>query len=156
MIATFLIAFAALAPGPCDLLDRATVSSILGKPVTDVTAAGPERDPEVGGTLTFCTYRAGSAALIVSQITFASAAAARKATTKDLVDERMEDEVAEFKEVTGVGDRAFWAYTETGAEFVVLKGATVLGVSIGGSLPKPPASYEAALRTAASAAAAKL
>ena len=156
MIATLLIAFAALAPGPCDLLDRATVSSILGKPVTEVTAAGPERDAEVGGTLTFCTYRAGSAALIVSQITFASAAAARKATTKDLVDERLEDEVAEFKEVTGVGDRAFWAYTETGAEFVVLKGATVLGVSIGGSLPKPPASYEAALRTAASAAAAKL
>ena len=156
MIATFLIAVAVVAPGPCDLLDRATVSSILGKPVTDVTAAGPERDADIGGTLSFCTYRAGAAALIVSQITFASAAAARNATTKELVEGRMEDEVTEFKEVTGVGNRAFWAYTETGAEFVVLKGATVLGVSLGGSLPKPPASYEAALRAAASAAAAKL
>jgi len=66
------------------------------------------------------------------------------------------DDVTEFKEVTGIGDRAFWAYTETGAEFVVMKGATVLGVSLGGKLPKPPASYEAALRAAASAAAAKL
>ena len=156
MIVTFLIAFAFLTPGPCDLLDRATVSSILGKPVTDVKATGPERDADIGGTLAFCTYRAGAAALVVSQITFASADVARKSTTKELVDSRMDDDVTEFKEVTGIGDRAFWAYTETGAEFVVLKGAIVLGVSLGGSLPKPPASYEATLRAAASAAAAKL
>lgn len=68
----------------------------------------------------------------------------------------MEDEVTAFKEVSGVGDRAFWATTGTAAQFVIVKGATVLGVSLGGTLPKPPASYEAALRAAASAAAAKL
>jgi hypothetical protein len=68
----------------------------------------------------------------------------------------MENEVTAFKEVPGVGDRAFWASTETGAQFAILKGATVVGVSLGGTLPKPLASYEAALRAAASAAVAKL
>ena len=161
MISTVLLGFAVVAsapraPGPCDLLDKATVSSILGRPVTDVSHTGPARDEDIGGTLSFCTYRAGAAALIVSQITFANAAAAQKATTKELVEGRMEDEVTAFKDVPGVGDRAFWAATETGAEFVILKGATVLGVSLGGKLPRPPASYEAALRAAATAAAAKL
>jgi len=160
MISTILMGIAAFvsapAPGPCDLLDRATVVSILGKPVTDVSPSDPVRDEDVGGTVAYCYYRAGEAALIVSQITFASAAAAQKATTKEVVEGRMEDEVTAFKEVSGVGDRAFWASTETGAQFVIVKGANVVGVALGGSLPKPPASYEAALRAAASAAAAKL
>jgi hypothetical protein len=160
MITTVLL-FAAIvsaqpAPGPCDLLDRAAVASILGKPVTDVSPSEPTRDDDIGGTVVYCYYRAGEAALIVSQITFANAAAAQKATTKEVVEGRMEDEVTAFKEVSGVGDRAFWASTQTGAQFVIVKGATVLGVALGGSLPKPPASYEAALRAAASAAAAKL
>ncbi|HEV8398493.1 MAG TPA: hypothetical protein VGQ18_01520 [Gemmatimonadales bacterium] len=161
MISTLLLGFAVVVStprplGPCDLLDRATVGSILGRPVTDVKSSAPARDEDIGGTLSFCTYRAGAAALIVSQITFANAAAAQKATTKELVEGQMDDEVTAFRDVSGVGDRAFWAATETGAEFVILKGAIVLGVSLGGSLPKPPASYEAALRAAASAAAAKL
>ena len=156
MISTVLVATALAVAGPCDLLDRATASSLLGAPVKDVDASPPTRDEDTGGTVTVCMYRSDAAALIVSQITFASPAAARQATTKELVEGRMEEEVTAFKEVPGVGDRAFWAVTEAGAQFVILKGATVLGVALGGMLPKPPASYEAALRAAASAAVAKL
>lgn len=161
MISNVLMGLAVLAsappaPGPCDLVDRATAVSILGKAPTDVSPSEPTRDEETGGTVVVCYYRAGESALIVSQITFANAAAAQKATTKELVEGRMEDEVTAFKEISGVGDRAFWVTTENGAQFVIVKGATVLGVSLGGTLPKPPASYEAALRAAAIAAAAKL
>ena len=161
MISTMLMGFvtflaAASAPGPCDLLDRATVASLLGKPATEVTPSPPTPDEDTGGTVTVCMYRSDAAALIVSQVTFANAAAAQKATTKELVEGRMDEEVTAFKEVPGLGDRAFWVTTAAGAEFVILKGATVLGVSLGGMLPKPPASYEAALRAAASAAVAKL
>lgn len=155
MISTLLIAFVGVA-GPCDLLDRATATSLLGAPVKNVDASPPTRDEDTGGTVAICMYRSDAAAVIVSQITFGSPAAARQATTKEVVEGRMEEEVTAFKEVPGVGDRAFWAVTEAGAQFVILKGATVVGVALGGMLPKPPASYEAALRAAASAAAAKL
>jgi hypothetical protein len=147
---------AAHVAGPCDLLDPATVSELLGQPLTKGAPSGPEPDEDSGGTLGYCTYRAGSTALIVSQVTFGSAAAARKATTKELVAGRLEDEVIALTEERGLGDKAFWAYTTQGAEYVVLKGPSVLGLALGGRLPKPPASYQAALRAAAAGAIAKL
>jgi hypothetical protein len=94
-------------------------------------------------------------ALIVSQVTYANAAAARKATTKELVAGRLEDGTT-LAEESGVGDKAFWAYTGRAAEYVVLKGSSVLGLGLGGRLPKPPESYHAALRAAAASASAKL
>ena len=57
-----MVASAAHVPGPCDLLDRAAVGELLGQPVTSGAPAGPEPDEDTGGTLSYCTYRAGSAA----------------------------------------------------------------------------------------------
>jgi hypothetical protein len=151
-----LVASAAQKSGPCDLLDRATVVALLGQTSSGGTPAGPERDDETGGTLRYCTYRAGTAAIILSQVTFSSAAEAGKATTQELVTSRMDGEGSKIVEEPGLGDRAFWAYTSEGAQIVVLKGAVVLGVAIGGQLPKPPASYRQALRTATAAALLKL
>lgn len=151
-----LAASAGPVAGPCDLVDRAAATEILGQPVTSGVAAGPEPDEDTGGTLTYCTYRAGSAALIVSRVTFGTAAAARHATTKELVAGRLEDEMKALTEEPGLGDKAFWAYTDTGAEYVVLKGSTVLGLGLGGGLPKPPASYKSTLRAGAASAIAKL
>lgn len=151
-----LLISAAHVAGPCDLLDPATVSELLGQPLTRGVPAGPEPDEDTGGTLSYCTYHAGPTALIVSQVAFESAAAARKATTKELVAGRLEDDLMALKEEPGLGDKAFWAYTPQGAEYVVLKGPSVLGLALGGRLPKPPASYQAALRAAAAKAITRL
>lgn len=68
----------------------------------------------------------------------------------------MEGEGSRIVEEPGLGDKAYWAYTSEGAEIVVLKGAVVLGVAVGGQLPNPPVSYRKALRAATAAALLKL
>lgn len=151
-----LVAPSAEKAGPCELMDRATVIALLGPTSTAGTPAGPERDDDSGGTVRYCTFRAGSAALILSQVTFSSAAEAGKATTKELVTSRMEGDGAKITDEPGLGDRAYWAYTAEGAEFVVLKGSVVLGVALGGHLANPPVSYRKALRAATAAALLKL
>lgn len=142
--------------GPCELMDRATVVALLGQKSTTGTPSGPEPDEDSGGTVSYCTYRAGTAALILSQVTFATAAAAGKATTRELVTSRMDGDEAKIVDEPGLGDRAFWAYTTEGAEIVVLKGSVVLGVALGGQLANPPASYRKALRAATVAALLKM
>lgn len=142
------------APGPCDLLTREAASQLLGQAAT-MTPSGPEPDEETGGTRTVCVYQAGERMLIVSRIVFASAAAAREATTRELVGERLGEEDATIAEESGIGDQVFWAYTPIAAEYVVLKGSSVLGLALGG-MPKAPSAYQAQLRAAAVSAAAKL
>ncbi len=142
--------------GPCDLLDRAAAGTLAGAPVSPGISEPPEPDDETNGILSYCMYRAPKGAVIVSLVAFANAGDAKKATTKELVAGRLEGDQKELKEETGVGDKAFWAYTEQGAQYVVLKGANVIAVSIGGGLPKPPASYHDALRAAAASASGKL
>ncbi len=125
-----LLALATSSPekaDPCALVDRATVIALLGPTSTGGTSAGPELDEDSGGTVSYCTFRAGTAALILSQVTFSNAAEAAKATTRELVSSRMDDDGAKIVDEPGLGDRAFWAYTAEGAEFVVLKGSVVLG-----------------------------
>lgn len=151
-----LVASSAQQSSPCDLMDRATVVALLGQTSTAGTPAGPERDDDTGGTVRYCTFRAGTAALILSQVTFSSAAEAGKATTQELVTSRMEGEGSKIVEEPGLGDRGYWAYTSEGAEMVVLKGSVVLGVALGGQLPNPPSSYRKALRAATAAALLKL
>lgn len=143
-------------PNPCELMDRATVVSLLGPTSTAGTPAGPEPDDDTGGTVRYCTFRAGAAALILSQVTFATAAEAGKATTREIVLSRLEGDGSKIVEEPGLGDRAYWAYTSEGAEIVVLKGSVVLGVALGGQLPNPPASYRKALRAATAAALPKM
>jgi hypothetical protein len=143
------------ATGPCDLLDPATVTALLGTPAKGMSA-GPEPDEDTDGQLSYCSYREGRLGLIVSQVEFKTAAAARKATTEQLVRGRLDDEVIELKEQPGVGDKAYWAYTERGGSYTVLTGANVVSVALGGGLPKPPKTYQDALRAAATAAVSKM
>lgn len=161
MLPTLTVLLALLAPssqkaGPCDLLDRATVVALLGTTSSAGIPSGPEPDEDTDGTVSYCTFKGAAGAMILSQVTFASPAAARKAATKELVTARMDGEGATISEEPGLGEKAWWAYTAEGAQIVVLKGPVVLGVAIGGGLPKPPRSYRDALRAATASTLAKL
>jgi hypothetical protein len=93
--------------------------------------------------------------LIVTRVVFANATAAREATTKELVGERLGDEDVTVKEEPGLGDTAYWASSPTAAEYIVVKGPAVLGLALGG-MPKAPSAYQVQLRAATVAATAKL
>jgi hypothetical protein len=145
----FSLAFAAAgvsAPGPCDLVSKDAASALLEAPVTKMEPGGPERDEDTGGMRTLCAYMAGTRMLIVVREVFASGAAAQAATTKELVNDRLEDEKSTVTEVSGLGDKAYWATTPHAAEWVVVKGSSVVGVTLGG-MPKPAPTYQAQLRT---------
>lgn len=68
--------------------------------------------------------------LIVTRVVFANATAAREATTKELVGERLGDEDVTVKEEPGLGDTAYWASSPTAAEYIVVKGPAV-GARVG-------------------------
>jgi hypothetical protein len=143
-------------PGPCDLLDKATASQLLGKPVASMEPSGPEPDEDSGGMRTHCVYMAGTSMLVVTQVIFQSPAAASETTTRELVGERYgEDEDMTVEEAGGLGDKAFWAYTPTAADYIVVKGAKVLALTLGGT-GKDPKSYQASLREATAAVLKKL
>ena len=143
------------AAGPCDLLDRATAGQLLGQAVAAGTPSGPEPDEDSGGTRRNCVYQTGKSMLVLTHVTFANAAAAREATTRELVGERLGEEDATVKEESGIGDKAYWAYSDIAAQYIVVKGAVVLGLALGGT-GQAPSSYQASLRAAAAKAAAKL
>lgn len=162
MLATLALSLALLPrgaaiPGPCDLLTPAAASELLGQQVTAPAPSGPEPDEETGGIRTICVYQAGTRMLILFRVAFASAPAALEATTRELVGERFSDGEDDFTvtEQPGLGDRAFWAYRPGAAELIVVKGATVLGLALGG-MPKEPSMYQAQLKAAAVTAMTKL
>ncbi len=72
------------APGPCDLLDPAAASALIGEAIKAGTPTPPAPDEDTGGTMSHCTHRGAKSMVIVSLVTFDNAAAARKATTKEL------------------------------------------------------------------------
>jgi len=148
------LAFAASA-GPCDLLDRAAAAQLLGAPVTSMDPSGPEPDEDTGASRTTCTYMAGQAMLIVIRLDFPNAAAARDVTAAELEPEKLAEQQATAKPESGVGDKAYLIYNPRAAEYVVVKGASVLTLALGGT-KNPLPSYEAQLRSSATAAAKKL
>ena len=95
--------------------------------------------------------------LILVRIAYASPAAAREATTRELVEERYGEGEDDFTitEEPGLGDKAYWAHNPRAAEFIVVKGANVLGLILGG-MPKEPTTYRAQLRGATAMATTKL
>ena len=148
------LAFAASA-GPCDLLDRAAAAQLLGAPVTSMDPSGPEPDEDTGASRTTCTYMAGQAMLIVIRLDFPNAAAARDVTAASIEPEKLAEEKATVKQESGIGDKSYLIYNPRAAEYVVVKGATVLTLALGGT-PNPLPSYEGQLRSAAAAATKKL
>jgi hypothetical protein len=142
--------------GPCDLLDRATASQLLGKPVASMEPSAPEPDEDSGGMRSVCVYQAGTSMLMVIQETFKTAEAARDLTTQELVGERYGgNEAVTVEEASGLGDRAFWIHSPTAAEYVVLKGAKVLALLLGGTT-RAPNSYQESLRAVTAGLLAKL
>jgi hypothetical protein len=136
----------AVAADACSLLSQADATALLSQPVTQVTPAGPERDEDSGGQLTYCTYRTATATVIVSVVEFTSSAESRKQLTKNLVQERMTAEDAKVSEEPGVGERSFYGVSASGAMYVFLKKNKVVGVAIGGKPGKAPASKESLRR----------
>jgi len=159
-LATFAVVLAtqvstATAADPCSLLSQPDATALLAQPLAQVTPAGPEHDEDYGGQLSYCTYRAATAAVVVSVVEFSSAAEAQKQLTKNLVQERMDAEDAKISEEPGVGEKSFYGVSTRGAMFVFLKKNKVVGVGIGGKPGQALASKEA-LRSAAQAVASKV
>jgi hypothetical protein len=151
-----LLLLTAAAPGPCDLLSKSDASALLGQPVTAVDHVGPQPDEDTGGTLDYCVYRTATSAMTVSEVVFPSAAAAKKAVTQEFLLGQMDAEDASVEAESGIGEQGWWGHSGKGAQYVVIKGATVLAVGLGGQGIKDPASHKAALRAAIISAAGKL
>lgn len=141
---------------PATLVSQAEATAVMGQPVVATPGGPAAKDDDTGGMLAYCTFRAGPTALIVSVVSFSSATEAKAKTTKQLAAARLDGDDAKIVEESGLGDRAFWATTANGAEYVVLKGSRVLGLALGGKPAKPPASYRDALRALAKSALEKL
>jgi hypothetical protein len=146
----------ALAADPCQLVPAANVASLLGAETKGV-AAGPQKDEDSSGQVSYCTYRgtARPAALVVSMIEFASDAEARKEITRELVESRLGDEEGKIAEEGNVGDKSFYAATDNGSMYIFLKKNRVIGVALGGPGAGDAKATKAALLAVAQAAASR-
>ena len=152
VVAVLLAASPAYAIDVCGLASRAEAAAGVGQPVAAAIPAGPQQDEDSPGRLSYCTYRAAKAGLIISVVEFSSAAEARKQATVHLVEAHSDG--AKVVEEKGVGERTFWALSAQGASYTFLKGARVVAVAAGGV--GQPAQRKDALRALASAVAKKL
>lgn len=150
-----LAAVGATPAGPCDLLDRATATQLLGAPVTKVEPSGPEPDEDSGAMRSTCVYSAGTAGLIVLRLDFPNAPAARDMAAAELDPEKLSAEKATAKSESGIGDKSYVVNSPHAVQYVVVKGPTVLTLVLGG-VSNPLPTYESQLRTAAGKAASKL
>lgn len=146
-----LAAIGTTGAGPCDLLDRSAAAALLGAPVTKMDPSGPEPDEDSGATRSTCVYQAGQQMLIVIRLDFPSAGAARESTAAAMEPEKLSEEKATAKDAPGLGDKAYLVYTPRAVQYLVVKGATVLSLILGG-VPNPLPTYEAQLRTDTAAA----
>ena len=132
---------------PASLVGKAEVLALVGQPVVAVMPIPEDVDEDTGGMIAHCMYRTSSCAMIVSVVTFPSAAVASAKLTEQFAAGMVEGDGAKVIAESGLGERAFWATTDEGVEYVVLKGTHVFGLSLGGKPPKAVASYRDALRT---------
>ena len=147
---------AANAADPCALLTKGDAAALLGQPVAAVVPAGPQRDEDSGGQLTYCTYRGASLAVVVSVVDFKSEAEARKQLDANLVRERMDAEDAKVTEEPGLGERAFFGASGNGAMVAFLKKNKVVGIALGGAKAPAAAASKPQLKSSALTIAAKL
>ena len=157
LLSIFVFSPLALGADICSLVSKGEATSLLGQPVSDMTPGKPEKDEDTGGMLTYCSYRAGTLALIVSVVEFSSPAEARKNTTREMAASRLEGD-AKVTDESGLGDRAYWAVsTKAGARgYIVQKGTRVLGIMLGGEGLGAPERHKEALRKAAAGALGRL
>lgn len=155
VVSSLTAAALAAVAGPCDLLDKAAASALLGATVTQADPSGPEPDEDNGATRSSCVYMAGQRILVVIRLDFPSAAAASETANSESRNEELAAEGAIVKPETGVGDKAYLMQTKTALSYSILKGPTILSLALGG-VPNPLDTYEAQLRTAAVAASKKL
>jgi hypothetical protein len=141
---------------PASLVGKADVLALVGQPVLSAMPIPEEVDEDTGGMVSHCMYHMSSCAMIVSVVTFPSAAVASAKLTEQFAAGMVEGDGAKVIAESGLGERAFWAKTDEGVEYVVLKGNHVLGLSLGGKPPKALASYRDALRALVKSALEKL
>lgn len=150
MLAGSLFVAAVAAADPCALVTRAEAAALAGHAISSAIASGPEVDPDTKASVAACLMGGGPVAVLVTVETYASAAAALRVVTAGYVKEQIDDETAKVEvEPAGVGDRAFWAYTDNGARIVTVRGATAVIVALAGPDFKNAASTRQALRAAA-------
>jgi hypothetical protein len=156
LISLFAIPSTAMAVDPCSLMSSADASALLSQSAGAGKAAGPTRDEDSSGQISYCTYRAGNAGLILSVVEYSSPVEAMKALTLNLVKGRMEEDDAKVSEEPGVGEKTFYAVSGEGSMYVFLKGNKVVGLAVGGPGSPKPAAVKAALRARVMAVAARL
>jgi len=156
VVVAFSVAASAYAADVAELFSKADASKLLGQPVVDVRVIGPEKDDDAPAEGTHWIYRAGESAVVVTRMTFSSAAEAQKFTTPDFVKKQMDESESKVFAESGVGEKSFWAISAEGAAWTFLKGNQIASVSMGGKKSGSPESYKAALKAAALAVAAKL
>jgi hypothetical protein len=126
---------------------------ILGAPVTAMEPSGPEPDEDTGPRAPpACTRQEGNADGHSPRFPQRGRGARRCAANLEPAWRKKE---TAKEESGGPGDKSYVVYDPNAAEYVVLKGATVLTLAVGG-VPNPLPSYEAQLRSSAAAAAKKL
>ncbi|MGE0361152.1 MAG: hypothetical protein AB7H93_09910 [Vicinamibacterales bacterium] len=120
-----------LAATPCSLVTPAEAATVTGTAPTTVLNYGPEKDPETKASVTWCVMSGAPIGLLVYVDTYASPAAALATVTPAHITSLMDSDVKVEPEA-GLGDRAFWAHNDTSARMVVIRGATVMSILIGG------------------------
>ena len=152
----FAVPATAMAVDPCSLMSSADASALLSQSAGAGITAGPARDEDSSGQISYCTYRAGNAGLILSVVEYSSPADAKKALTLNLVKRRMDEDDAKVSEESGIGEKTFYAVSGEGSMFVFLKGNKVVGLAVGGAGSPKPAAVKGALKARATAVATKL
>jgi hypothetical protein len=131
MVTLALAVSALLATNPCTLVTPAEVQTITGKVPTTVLNYGPEKDPDTKASVTWCVMSGAPVGILLYVDAYASPAAALAAVTPQRIQSLMDSDVKVEPEA-GLGDRAFWAHNDTSARMVVIRGATVMSILIGG------------------------
>lgn len=155
MLTSALALTAVLAAGPCTLITKTEAATVTGKAPTTVLPYGPERDPETKASVTWCVMSGAPVGIILYVDTYATAADALKMVTAERIKSLMDDDVTVVPE-PGLGDRAFWASSDTSARMVVIRGDVVMSMLIGGVDLTKAGQKRAAARALAIKALAKL
>lgn len=132
-----------------ELLSKADAARLLGQPVISVKVIGPEKDDDAPAEGTHWIYQAGDGSLVVTRMTFASAAEAQKFTSPDFIKKQMDESEAKISVEAGVGEKSFWVVSAEAAGWTFLKGKHIGSIAFGGKKGGAPVAQKAALKSAA-------